>query len=192
MPQVLLLLLLVVPAAAQTLGVRVVLGLTDKVATTWDGSVSVERGRVGSIEGWRFEGEDSVNGASWRAATRPIRLFGGARARDRRPSSPTASSSGWPRPRRTRNCASRPRRASSRWAWRKFLSEIGAPFGRPRDGGPRAPAARLTTTPDEQDYPAAAADKNGNLWLAYLEFKHHPEHDRIRANFRDARPSSTI
>src|SRR5512141_245810 len=79
MPLVVLLLVLVVSAAAQPLGVRVVLGLTDKAATTWDGSVTVDRGRVGSIEGWRFEGEDSVNGASWRAATRPIRLFGGGR-----------------------------------------------------------------------------------------------------------------
>jgi hypothetical protein len=80
MPLVLLLLLLVVPVAAEPHGVRVVLGLTDKAATTWDGSVTVDRGRAGSIEGWRFEGEDAVDGASWRAATRPIRLFGGAAA----------------------------------------------------------------------------------------------------------------
>ena len=25
-----------------------------------------------------------------------------------------------------------------------------------------------------------AADGNGNLWLAYVEFRHNPEHDRIR------------
>ena len=32
------------------------------------------------------------------------------------------------------------------------------------------PATRITDSPDEQDYPAAATDKSGNVWLAYLEF----------------------
>jgi len=47
------------------------------------------------------------------------------------------------------------------------------------------PVASITNTPDEQDYPAATADQDGNVWLAYLEFRHHPEHDRIRANYQE-------
>jgi hypothetical protein len=33
-------------------------------------------------------------------------------------------------------------------------------------------STRLTASPDEQDYPVAAEALNGDLWLAYLEFKH--------------------
>src|SRR5262249_2487647 len=33
---------------------------------------------------------------------------------------------------------------------------------------------------EEQDQPAAVADAAGNIWLAYLEFKHRPDHDQIR------------
>ena len=188
MPLVLLLLVLVVPAAAQTMGVRVVLGLTDKAATTWDGSVSVDRGKVGSIDGWRFEGEDAVNGASWRAATRPIRLFGGGRQ-----GQPPIVANGVIIWLTQAEESAQLRVKTAQGEFTVDLAEI--PFGKSvRRLDDRVtvdrvpPAARLTTTPDEQDYPAAAADKNGNLWLACLEFKHHPDHDRIRANFRERPP----
>jgi hypothetical protein len=48
------------------------------------------------------------------------------------------------------------------------------------------PAVQLTNSPEEQDYPAAAADKSGNVWLAYMEFRHNKDHDRLRANLRTA------
>jgi hypothetical protein len=38
----------------------------------------------------------------------------------------------------------------------------------------------VTSSADEQDYPAAAADSSGRVWVAYMEFKHNPDHDRIR------------
>ena len=44
------------------------------------------------------------------------------------------------------------------------------------------PFTQLTSSPEEQDYPAAIADKNGNVWVAYMEFKHNPDHNRLRAN----------
>jgi len=40
---------------------------------------------------------------------------------------------------------------------------------------------RLTETPDEEDYPAAASGPNGEIWLAYLQFRHNPDHDKLRA-----------
>src|SRR5207249_383977 len=47
----------------------------------------------------------------------------------------------------------------------------------------RLPAAtRVTTSPEEQDYPAAAVSNAGDVWLAYLEFTHNPQHNRLRAN----------
>ena len=41
------------------IGVRLLLGVTDRAEAKWDGSVSAERGRILSIDGWRFEGEDA-------------------------------------------------------------------------------------------------------------------------------------
>ena len=42
------------------------------------------------------------------------------------------------------------------------------------------PYWRITNKPEEQDYPAAATDSTGAVWLAYLEFKHNPDHNNIR------------
>jgi hypothetical protein len=36
------------------------------------------------------------------------------------------------------------------------------------------PVTQLTTSPEEQDYPIAAVDKTGNVWLAYIEFQTQP------------------
>ena len=65
------------------------------------------------------------------------------------------------------------------------LSEI--PFGRklPALGGKalveRIPAfSRITNDAEEQDLPAAATSKTGEVWVAYMEFKHHPDHHKIR------------
>ena len=57
-------------------GVRLILGLGDRATVRWDESVTMDRGRVLSIEGWRFDGEDAVTGTSWKVSTHPIRLFG--------------------------------------------------------------------------------------------------------------------
>ena len=46
------------------------------------------------------------------------------------------------------------------------------------------PSVQLTNTPDEEDYPSAAAGKNGDVWLAYVEFHHNPEHNSLRAALR--------
>ena len=46
------------------------------------------------------------------------------------------------------------------------------------------PSTQLTKDANEQDQPAAAVAKDGTVWLAYLNFIHHPEHNRLRANFR--------
>ena len=65
------------------------------------------------------------------------------------------------------------------------LNEI--PYGKAKLGlGGKAtaervpPFERISNDAQEQDQPAAATDSSGNVWLAYLEFKHHPDHDRIR------------
>ena len=43
---------------------RVLMGGTDTAPAQWDGSVTVSGGKVVSIEGWKFRGEDSTDGKS--------------------------------------------------------------------------------------------------------------------------------
>jgi hypothetical protein len=51
----------------------------------------------------------------------------------------------------------------------------------------RVPAAdRLTNTPEEEDYPSIAKDKNGDAWLAYVEFHHSPDHVKLAAPLHEA------
>ena len=43
-------------------------------------------------------------------------------------------------------------------------------------------AARLTRHPEEEDYPSLAAGANGDMWLAYVQFHHSPDADKLRAS----------
>ena len=170
-------------------GVRLLLGVTDRVEMKWDGSVSADRGRILSIDGWRFEGQDAIEGASWRASTHRIRLFGARGAQQ-----PPFVANGvivWLEP-VDENATLNVKTANG--AFSVKLSEI--PFGKRttalagRVAAERIPMAwQVTNSAEEQDYPAAAVDKNGSIWLAYVEFKHNPDHNHIRANFTE-RPAN--
>ena len=50
---------------------RISLGIGDRAATSWDGSISVSPGRIAEMRGWHFSGNDSIDGVShWTASTR--------------------------------------------------------------------------------------------------------------------------
>ena len=60
-------------ACANETGVRIRFGLTDQGNTKWDGTVTVAPGSVASIDGWRFQQLDKVEGTTgWKADTRPL------------------------------------------------------------------------------------------------------------------------
>lgn len=62
-------------ALADDIGIKVRLGLEDKEATDWSGSVSVSPGSVSLIGGWRFAQQDKVDGTTgWSCRTRPTTL----------------------------------------------------------------------------------------------------------------------
>lgn len=170
-------------ALQAAVGVRVVLGLTDRTETKWDGSVTAQGGRVTAIEGWRFEQGDQVTGTSWAASTHRIRLFGGGRQ-----GQPPFTANGivaWI------DGESESTVLSFQTAQGNFSVKLAdIPFGKRAmalDGRVMAdrvpPATQMTKSPDEQDYPAAATDKNGNVWVAYVEFRHNKDHHQIRANY---------
>src|SRR5258708_36365905 len=64
-------------SAQAAVGVRILLGLTDTESTKWDGGATARAARITSIEPWRFEGKDAINGNQWTVSTHNIRLFGG-------------------------------------------------------------------------------------------------------------------
>jgi len=49
----------------------IILGVGDQTPTTWDGSITATGATISSIEGWRFNGADSISAANtWKIATR--------------------------------------------------------------------------------------------------------------------------
>jgi hypothetical protein len=177
-------------------GVRLLLGFTDKSSVKWDGSAAARGARVTKVDPWRFDvvaasdgspEADSIRGTdSWVLSTHRGRGWGFE-----------------PRPFVANGVIiwldgeSESTQLDVQTAQGNFsvrLADI--PYGKSRkllDGRGIAdrvpPSYQITNTPDEQDYPAVAADRSGNLWLAYVEFRHHPDHDRIR-HIYDVRPAN--
>src|SRR5262245_21102363 len=55
---------------------RILLGVGDKTPGKWNGTVAVAGGEVVAIEGWRFEGDDKVDGVKgWNCETRDYIAF---------------------------------------------------------------------------------------------------------------------
>jgi len=176
------------PVSAQDpADVRVLLGLTDAAETKWDGSASARGAKITAIDPWRFDGSDAVlpNNA-WRVSTHPIRLFGGQLQAPR----PVVGNGViiW------LDRAADDAELSISTAQGNFTVRLGEiPYGTARpalDGRAVAdrvpPAQRLSDSGDEQDYPAAAAGQDGSVWVAWMEFKHHSDHNRLRANLTAA------
>ncbi len=187
-----LLCLFALSAGAQAaVGVRVILGLTDKTPTKWDGTVSAKGARITGIEPWRFEGEDALAGGgnSWNLSTHPIRLFGGANQQGTPPVVANGvvvwvdgDDSG------SLDVTTVNGNFSIRLADIPFGKTVQALGG--RAAADRIPmASRIGASPQEQDYPAAAGGKGGSVWLAYLEFRHNPDHNKLRWSFRE-RPAN--
>jgi hypothetical protein len=186
-----------VPVSA-TVAVRVLLGVGDQEDTDWSGSVSARGGTIASIEPWRFDTGDAMQpGNRWKMKSRRIRVFGAAA----NPTPGAAASTSIFTP---TTVSARPYSSNGvivsltgesedtsievqtpRGAFSVRLNEI--PYGKFKSGlngkavAERVPPfLRITSDAQEQDQPAAVADSSGTIWLAYLEFKHHPDHDRIR------------
>ncbi|MCP5117442.1 MAG: hypothetical protein GY953_41990, partial [bacterium] len=175
--RILVLLLLPVLSSAEDLGVRVLLGITDSESTRWDGTASATGATITAIDPWRLESDDEIDGDSWRLSTRNIQLFGS------RAEKPVVANGIILRLRDAREDAEiRVQTAQGNFAFR--LSEI--PYGtavKKLDGRVMAdripPVEQLTTSKEEQDYPAAARASNGDVWLVWMEFTHSAEKDRL-------------
>ena len=172
--------------------VRILLGVTDKEPTRWDGSVSARGAKISGIDSWRFEQPDAISGNSWKASTRPARLFGGAIQFDL-PAVPVVPNGvivllSDHAPNGELAVSTAPGNFTVRLADLQYGKTLSLLNGRvTADLAP--PSTQITSDPNEQDQPAAAIAKDGTVWMAYLNFIHNPDHNRIRASFKEP-PSS--
>ena len=178
--------------------VRVLLGVGDQEEINWSGGVAARGATIAAVEPWRFDiGDSMLPGNRWRMTTHRTRVFGGeaipagSGARGAQFQAPTTAA---PRPFSANGLivllAGETEYSSidvetPHGVFSVRLNEI--PYGRTKSGlNGRAlaervpPFSRMTNDREEQDQPAAAADAAGNIWLVYLQFQHHPDHDQIR------------
>lgn len=172
-------------AAQSPGGVRILLGIGDATETKWDGSVSARGAKITAVEGWRFEPPDAIDGTSWKASTRAMRV------RQAQPQKPPLVANGVLV---FLDSAAADVEIEAKTAQGEFSFRLGdLPFGAARKllanrvQVERIPAvSRLTNDAEEQDYPALARAKDGTVWMSYVEMHHHQRHNEIRANYEEA------
>lgn len=181
-----------IPSAAQpdsTLSFRILLGMTDTEVAVWDGSCEIAGGgRIDRIEPWRFDEGDSLaelvapgTTAGWKMSTHPARAFASGQNAPAR----TIVSNGVIVTMSGTNAGTEAIVKTAQGEFRFRPSEFG--YGRQvkylngRAMVDRVPAASaLTRSNDDQDYPAAAASRDGSVWVAYIQFTPDPKFNGIR------------
>ena len=173
-------------------GVRILFGVGDTQASKWNGGVTAQGAQIASIDPWRFEGEDAVlPGNRWQLQLHTVRLFGGGGqfGINRLP----FVANGVIVRLSNANGDTSLHVETLEGNFDLRLSDI--PYGKNEyllNGRVMAsrvpPTTKITNNAEEQDYPAAATDQKGNIWMAFMIFRHNPDHNRLRANFRTPPP----
>ena len=131
------------------------------------------------LESWRFDDGDRIEGtASWKLSTHPARVFGANPDRPVVCNGVVATFRG----------LAPPSQIEVTTAQGKFtFHPDDLPYGKSArflDGRAlvdRVPASRpVVQSKDESDYPAAAVDRDGNIWVAYLNFAVNPKFTGLR------------
>jgi hypothetical protein len=172
-----------VAAAEEETAFRILFGMTDRESTKWDGALAVSPGAIARIEPWRFDEDDKIEESSaatarWKISTRQGRAFA---AQPQRPVVANGVIVAF------RNLTSASE-VSVETAQGKFsFRPVDLPYGKTvkllegRVMVDRVTASeRIAGSRDEQDYPAAAADREGNVWVAYAQFTPNPKFTGVR------------
>ncbi len=163
---------------------RVLCGVTDATAMRWDGSLKVKNAGAYTLEGWDFDVDHSVQGSQFHFSTRLARRFGEPESRTLAANGLLITASGV-----TETSEYVFQTAQGKFSF--LASEVPYAQGIYLLGGrvyvDRIPAAeRLTNTPEEEDYPSLAAGPHGEIWLAYVQFHHSADADKLRAPLSEA------
>jgi hypothetical protein len=169
---------------------RVLLGVTDESQTRWDGTVAAKQAGKLTLEAWRPDfdeqlGVDKIEGSSFRISTHTPRLNDIPEA----PSGVVANGFIINASAVTKDTEFAITTARGDFSFRAADIPYGAGVYKLADRVyvDRVPnAVRLTDTPDEEDYPSAAAGQNGVIWLAYEQFHHSPDYVKLRESLSQA------
>ncbi len=159
---------------------RVLLGITDAQTTRWDGTFKATAVRGAQLDGWRFEGVDRINGGLFHLATHP-NVTGDT----------TIVANGVVIDADGVTESSEFVFTTAQGDFQFRAADVPYGSGIYKLGGrvyiDRIPQAhRLAETPEEEDYPSIAAGKNGEIWLAYVQFHHSPDHVKLRRALHEA------
>ena len=196
------------PLDTQAVAVRLLLGVGDREVRDWNGRVRVDKGEVLGVEGWRFRQDDRVVGPDgWEARTRPLlKNAAGKKAAVNKKKVAAA----------VKKAAGANAQVAPVIAPNGVFVTVKAPadailsvstargnFDVPLadlapgsiktylDGQVEAqrvpPSASLVEGPTQDDFPAASADKSGNVWVAYVA--HSPRGPEALGPIRE-RPKS--
>jgi hypothetical protein len=182
-----LLVLFAVAVAARTespVSIRVLLGATDAEPASWDGGVRARGATIVSIEPWRLEGTDALNGSRWRISTHPARRFGAANQGAPPPvvangiiitlSGPDSTELEF------ETAQGNFQIQTDEIAYGRFVPKLNGRVLADRI----PPTSRIAETPEEEDFPSAAADREDNVWMAFAAFRHHPRQNEMRVALR--------
>jgi hypothetical protein len=164
---------------------RVLFGVTDSNSTRWDATMKATQTGQYSLEPWRFDGRDEIDGELLNFSTHAGHFF------FQPPNAAVALANGFIITAAAIGDSSEFSFSTAQGGFSFRASEV--PYGKGiyKLGGrvyvDRVPVTtRLTDTPEEEDYPALAAGANGDVWLAYVQFHHSPDADKIRADLHEA------
>jgi hypothetical protein len=156
---------------------RILLGVTDTAPAVWDGSIALSHGAIASIQGWRFAGTDTTDSvSSWKCSTRKLSMKWIGQSRPVNPNSGMMHENGV-------IVTTTEEAANARFQVKTAQGDFtfaapGIEWGRPSPflGGrvtvDRVPnVVPLSTSPDDQDFPAIAQDDD-SVYLSYVEFAH--------------------
>jgi hypothetical protein len=162
---------------AEATVIRLLLGVGDDTPRSWIGRVSVDRGEVLDVEGWRFRaGDRQVDSTSWEAKSLRIRKTA-TKPKAKKDSGPGTSGAAIT-PTGVLATLKSPKDAVLTLQTERGNARV--PLADLADGSPRRflngqvearrvpPHAPLLTGPLHEDFPAAAPDALGGVWVAYV------------------------
>jgi hypothetical protein len=159
------------------IAVQIVFGVGDRQPQPWNGRVRLDRGEVVDVEGYRFHKTDQLQGRSeWRAKTHTVRKFASKTAEGK------ATSTGTPGPAVAPNGVIVTLKApgDANLMLETDRGKVPIPLADLAQGATRhyldgkVEAKRVATVTSlvgketQEDFPAAAADSRGGLWITYV------------------------
>src|SRR5688572_4761815 len=177
-----------------TAALRIRFGMKDKQGTDWSGTLTPSAGKVESIRGWRWSGDDSGEGNAFTVATRRAQPQSAAERKRVQAGQQLPISDNGIIATLSGTAADTTMKFESAAGKVEFkLADV--PYGQPLlalEGNmqvERVPASStLAETNTDEDYPAVATGKDGTLVVAYLAFTHGKDFQGARE--RPATPES--